>query len=130
MTSEELSGAVDAYFANHLDKSFWTGLSADVKSASIEMATGDVLNEIPGLNLDRIVSGGSAFKAIAEQAVYLARHYSDLAEGRLPTQESVESVSTSYRYLGSGNGLGHRAEAYVKAAKREHGKATASIARG
>lgn len=130
MTSEELSAAVDAYFANHLDKSFWTGLTSDVKSASIEMATGDVLNEIPGLNLDRVTSGCSAFKAIAEQAVYLARHYSDLAEGRLTAQESIESVSASYKYLGSGNGLGHRAEAYVKAAKRENWAGTTRVVRG
>jgi|GEM_PF-2113508 hypothetical protein len=129
MTREELSAAVDSYFANHLDKEYWTGLTGVVKSASIEMATGDILAEL-SIKIDHVVSGSSAFKAIAEQAVYLARHYSELSEGWLPTQESVEGVSVGYKYLGEGNGISHRAEAYIKAAKKEALKGTVRVTRG
>ena len=100
MTMQELETSVDEYFNFHLDKTFWIGLSSEKRSASVGMALSDVLAMIDGLVLDKIVSGSMVFKAIAEQAVFLARNYELLVEGKVVTSEGVEGISTGYTLIG------------------------------
>ncbi|MDD4817303.1 MAG: hypothetical protein PHI85_04975 [Victivallaceae bacterium] len=117
MTASELLTAVDAYFVTHLDAEFWGGLSVEKKTAAVTMALSDVMAEIPGKALENVTAGSLAFKAVAEQAVYLARNYENLTEGKVVTGESVEGISNSYTLIGSNAGIGFRAAAYIKRAK-------------
>ena len=120
MNKVELETAIDAYFANHLDKSYWESLSVETRSGAIAMAWADIGAMVTGLTVDKIYSADSAaVKAVAEQAVFLARNYADMTEGKIATSESVEGVSTGYSLIGSSFIIAPRAEAFIKQAKRE-----------
>lgn len=130
MTREELTTFVDEYLADHLDKSFWQGLDAEKRSASVSMALVDVLAELPGLSLDAMQVSGFAARAVAEQAVFLARNYESINEGKVVTGEGVAGISTSYTMIGDSPGLSFRAISFIKQAKRSILGGTVRISRG
>ena len=120
MNKVELESAIDAYFSNHLDKAYWESLAVDTRSACVAMAWGDIGAIVTGLTIDRIQSADSAtVKAVAEQAVFLSRHYETIADGKVATSEGVEGVSAGYTLIGSSFGISPRAEIFIKQAKRE-----------
>lgn len=130
MTGAELSAAVDRYFESHLDAGFWAGLSAAAKNGAVSMACNDVLSELPGIVLDDLSENTYAVKAIAEQAVYLARNYESLNEGKVLTSESVEGLSEGYTLVSSKVGLSFRAEAFIKRAKSAYSGGSVRVSRG
>lgn len=130
MTEGELLPAVDAYFSNHLDKGYWIALPEDTRNAACEMAVNDVLSVLPGEDFEKVGANSCALKAIAEQAVYLARNYESIADGKVLTSEGVEGISASYTLIGSTFGLSSRAQSFIKRAAREISGNTARISRG
>ena len=130
MTESELLSAVDGYFAAHLDRGYWLSLTDDTRAAACAMAANDVLSALPGADLARVKPGSSAIKAIAEQSVYLARHYDTIADGKVLTSEGVEGISASYTLIGSTFGLSSRAQTFIKRAVREETGGTAMLTRG
>lgn len=131
MNKVELKTAIDEYFSSHLDKAYWDTLSADTRSAAIAMAWGDIGAMVAGLTIDKIQSADSAaVKAVAEQAVFLTRNYSDISEGKIATSESVEGISTGYSLVGSSFLISPRAETFIKQAKREIYGNSVRISRG
>lgn len=130
MTREELTTFVDEYLADHLDKSFWQGLDAEKRSASVSMALVDVLAELPGLSLDAMPVSGFAARAVAEQAVFLARNYENINEGKVVTGEGVAGISTSYTMIGDSAGLSFRAISFIRQAKRSILGGTVRVSRG
>lgn len=118
MTSDELIASVDAYFEVHLDSAYWVGLTSDVRSAAVTMALSDILAELPWMTLDDILSGSYPAKAIAEQAVFLARNYESLIENKVVSSEGIDGISTSYSLIGNNPGMSYRASMYVKKARR------------
>ncbi|MPN00147.1 hypothetical protein SDC9_147341 [bioreactor metagenome] len=130
MTREELATHVDEYLADHLDRSFWQGLDGETRSASVSMALVDVLAELPGLSLETMTATGFAAKAIAEQAVFLARNYANINEGKVVTAEGVAGVSTTYTLIGGSPGLSFRAISFIGQAKRSILGGTVRVSRG
>lgn len=130
MTENELLSAVDGYFQNHLDSAYWGALSPETRAAACAMAANDVLSSLPGADLARVKPESSALKAIAEQAVYLARHYETIADGKVLTSEGVEGISASYTLIGSTFGLSVRAQSFISLAVREETGGTARLTRG
>ena len=130
MTGAELALAVDNYFAEHLDAVFWGGLSSASRTGAIAMACNDVLGELPGVVLDDLSETDYAVKAIAEQAVYLARNYESLNEGKVLTSESVEGLSEGYTLVSSKVGMSFRAEAFIKRAKSAYSGGSVRVSRG
>ncbi len=119
MTDLELSQYVDEYFTSHLDSSYWDGLAAGSKTGAVAMALSDVQAQINGLTLENITSGSAAAKAVAEQAVFLARNYANLTEGKVVTSQGAEGVSDSATLLkGTSIGISFRALPFIKQAKR------------
>lgn len=120
MNKVELELAIDSYFSNHLDNVYWVSLLPEKRAGAISMAFGDIGAIVTGLTIDKIPSADSAtVKAVAEQAVFLARHYETIADGKIATSESVEGVSTGYTLIGSSFAISPRAETFIKQAKRE-----------
>lgn len=137
MTCGELETAVDAYFQKHLDASFWAGLSPEQRAGALAMAVSDILGLIPGSSLDSLEPGSLLFKAIAEQAVFLARNYGTMTDGRLVSSQTIDGVSETYVQLNSSSassryaGLSFRAVAFLKALQAASGSGgTVRVARG
>jgi hypothetical protein len=130
MTESELLSAVDGYFSAHLDSGYWLSVNEDTRAAACAMAANDVLSALPGADLARVKPGSYALKAIAEQSVYLARHYETIADGKVLTSEGVEGISASYTLIGSTFGLSSRAQTFIKRAVREEMGGTARLTRG
>ena len=130
MTESELLGSVNDYLANHLDKSFWDGLDESARSSSVAMATFDILAELPGVSISCINAESFTTKAIAEQAVYLARNYENINEGKVVTSENVGGVSQGYTLIGDHPGLSFRAVAFIKRAKAAITGCSMRISRG
>ena len=117
MTAEELAAEVDGYLRNHLDATFWNGIAPESKQAAVSMALNDVLSELPGATLRKMCSGSYTFKAVAEQAIFLARNYESMTEGKVVTSESVEGLSTGYTLISDKFGIAPRAASFIKRAK-------------
>ena len=115
MTDLELLQYVDSYFARHLDSGYWSSLADDTREASVAMALSDVLAEMQVAEAN--ADNPPMLKAVAEQAVYLARNYSDLTENKIVTGEGVEGISTNYTLLNKNAGLSHRAAAFIQQAR-------------
>ena len=130
MTGAELASAVDRYFETHLDAGFWGGLASASKTGALTMACNDVLGELPGVVLDDLSETEYAVKAIAEQAVFLARNYESMNEGKVLTSESVEGLSEGYTLISSKVGLSFRAEAFIKRAKSAFFGGSVRVTRG
>ncbi len=129
MTPAELATAVDTYFTTHLDSAYWAALTAATKTSAVTMATNDVLSLVPRLeSLDDVEADSYAFKAIAEQAVFLARNYGNITEGKIVTSESVSGLSVGYTIIGNAI-VASRAEQYIKMAKRAALGSTCAISR-
>ena len=117
MTLNEFATAADKYFAEHLDNDFWHGLPEDSRKAALHMAADDVLAELSGLTFNKVSVGSYTFKAICEQAVFLARNYESMTEGKVVTSESLEGLSTGYTLISEKVGLSVRALSFIKRAK-------------
>ena len=117
MTADELSTAVDDYLAKHLDASFWAGLDSASKTAAVAMAEFDIFAELPGATLENSKVDSFTTRAIAEQAVFLARNYENINEGKIVTSENVGGVSQGYTLIGDHPGLSFRASVFLKRAK-------------
>lgn len=129
MTEAELLDAVNAYLAKHLDAEFWAGIFETEQAAAVNMALEDVLSQIPGLTLAAMKAGTFAVSAVAEQAVYLARNYENMTEGKIVTGEGLDGISNTYTLIGS-PGLSFRAAAFIKRAKSAISGGTVAIGRG
>lgn len=92
MNTEDLLTFTNLYFLTHLDKEYWTGLSLDTKTASITMAGSDICTEL-GVDVISAESLASQ-KAVAEQAVFLARNYESLTENKIIKSESLDGVGS------------------------------------
>ena len=130
MELSEISAAADRYFAVHLDASYWNSLTAENRLAAVTMAVSDICAVIPGLTINAVVDGSAAFKAIAEQAVYLSRHYDTISQGKVETSESVEGISTGYSLIGGSFGISPRAEMFIIQVKRLFCGKTLRVVRG
>lgn len=131
MNKVELELAIDSYFSNHLDNVYWVSLLPEKRAGAISMAFGDIGAIVTGLTIDKIPSADSAIvKAVAEQAVFLARHYETIADGKVTTSESIEGISTGYSLIGSFFSLSPRAETFIKQAKREITGNSVRLSRG
>lgn len=131
MNKVELETAIESYFSVHLDKDYWESLPVEKRSGAIIMAFGDICAMVTGLTIDKIKSADSAaVKAVAEQAVFLSRHYETIADGKVATSEGVEGVSAGYTLIGSSFGISPRAEIFIKQAKREITGNSVRISRG
>lgn len=99
MTQAELDILVEAAISNHLLKDYWNALADRAKSAALYMAAGDCLTYI-GWSLDTLATDtpmlGTLCDAIAEQAIFLTRHYEDGESGRIVASESAGGVSQSF----------------------------------
>lgn len=130
MTGAELMTEVNTYLASHLDASYWSSLTSSVKTGAVTMALNDVQAELSGMTLGTLKSESFAVKAIAEQAVFLARNYSDMTEGKVVTGESVEGISNSYTLISDKAGISFRAAAFIKKAKSAITGCSVHISRG
>lgn len=127
MNDTEISTAVETYFSNHLDATYWAGLSSDVKAQAVSMAKSDVAAELPAsFRFDtlpdpetetvRPSKSDFAVGAIAEQAVFLARNYSSQTNGRVVQSQTLGELSQTFKYLSDGT-LAPRAVNFIKRAK-------------
>jgi hypothetical protein len=130
MTRNELAIAADGYFSEHLDNEFWQGLPEKSRKAAVSMSADDVLAELSGLTLDKVAVGSYVFKAICEQAVFLARNYESMTEGKVVTSESLEGLSTGYTLISEKVGLSIRALSFIKRAKTLVNGGSMRIVRG
>jgi hypothetical protein len=94
------------------------------------MSADDVLAELSGLTLDKVAVGSYVFKAICEQAVFLARNYESMTEGKVVTSESLEGLSTGYTLISEKVGLSIRALSFIKRAKTLVNGGSMRIVRG
>lgn len=130
MTSDELFNHIEAYFDIHLDSTFWKSLPVESRQAAVSMALDDVLSELPGATLKKISLNSYTFKAVAEQAVFLARNYESMTEGKVVTSESVEGLSTGYTLISDKFGIGNRAASFINRAKTLTNGGSMRIMRG
>ena len=130
MTYEEFFSAVDQYFVNHLDAKFWSELPVESRHAAANMAVDDVLSELAGVTRERIIAGSYTFKAVAEQAVFLARNYESMTEGKVVTSEGLEGLSTGYTLISDKFGIAPRAASFIKRAKTLTNGGSMRIMRG
>lgn len=117
MNDSEILESLDEIFQTHLDSDFWAGLEKSKKEACAKTATMDILARAPWMTEDDIGDYPVSLYAIAEQAVWLARNYSEQTGGKIVTSESVEGLSVGYTLVGGaskwGVGIAPRAEAYL-----------------
>lgn len=130
MTLDGLFIAADGYFAEHLDSEFWQELSGKSRKAALSMAANDVLAELSAMTMDRVAIGSFTFKAICEQAVFLARNYESMTENKVVTSESLEGLSTGYTLISEKVGLSVRAVNFIKRAKALTNGGSMRIVRG
>lgn len=132
MTDAELLQAVDDYFANHLDATYWSSLTSAQKSGAVTMGKGDVFALLPATKtLDKVTDASDPIVCgIAEQAVYLTRNYEEIASGKVVTSEAVSGLSQGYTLINAGSfGMSARALAFVEQAKKAAG-GTVPLLRG
>lgn len=86
----------DAYFAEHLDSAFWSGLDEGKRRAALTMAERQIT----------AVAGSAACReAIFEQAVYVVRTHDLQSGGKVVTSQSLDGVgSQSFQYLAARSG--------------------------
>ena len=122
MTTEDLFAAVSAVVSAGMDAEYWTNQEAK-RQAAFNTATGDILARLPGVTVEDITeSSTNIIHAIAEQSVYLLRHYKEQTTGQQKVSESVDGVSMTYSNLVSTSTDGvisPRALAYLENAKKE-----------
>lgn len=133
MTEQELNTAVDTYLANHLDKTYWQGLSAENKANAKAMARNDIEAIVGEIKLDKITAttfiGKNLVAGCAEQALYLSRNYAGNTENKVTTSESVGGVSVGYTVIGDVQ-VGSRACIYINNLKRYFGTFSVRLTRG
>lgn len=121
-----LSEYATAYFNVHLDKTFWSGLSSDVKAASLAMAENDVTALLaPGVDPEC----DAARKAVCEQAVYLVRNYEQQNEGKIQTGSGVEGITENYAVIGT-PGISPRAQFFIDQTRKQNIGGSIRIGRG
>lgn len=103
----------DAFFASHLEKSYWESQDEPTRNACLTMAETDVLLR---LDLDEIdVEETGHLAAVCEQAVYLCRNRDQLNLPANLVSESIEGAgSRSYRNNSTGELFSPRAAAIIR----------------
>ena len=131
MNHEELTAEIGSYLRFHIDNGYWVGLSEETRSACVFCGFTDVSARMPGLKIENIAPGALIIGAIAEQALYLSRNYSDIAVGKVATSEGVEGISTGYTLLNSADiGFSPRAAVILEQVKREKRASGVRLVRG
>ena len=117
MTQAEVEIVIDDYFNIHLDKDYWTGLTAEVRTACVSMAVSDVCVELNITELDPL--NAPSLKAVAEQAVFLSRNYGKQKEGKVVISQTLPpGLSQSFKLLNGDNPIiAPRAKLFIKQAK-------------
>ncbi len=84
------------------------------------------------VTLDAVSPDSAVVMATGEQAVYLARNYANMTEGKVVTSESIDGISVGYTLVGTGsaNGVCFRAAQFISQAKRMFSAGTVRISRG
>lgn len=99
MTLEEFKLLAKATLEKHLLYSYWSGLAEGTQDAALTMASEDCISYL-GWNLGEVTAStlhlDTVLNAVAEQAVFLTRHYEDGEGGRIVASESAGGVSQSY----------------------------------
>ena len=99
MTQEELNALVASRISAHLLSEYWSGLAQGTKNAALSMATVDCLSYL-GWKLDELTATSPMMDmlcdALAEQSIFLTRHYEEGESGRIVASESAGGVSQSY----------------------------------
>jgi len=117
----DLFTAVSAVISQGLDADYWMEQEAKQKAA-FNTACGDIFARLPGVKPEDVsYDQTNIIYAIAEQAVYLLRHYGEQTTGQQKASESVDGLSISYSSLVSSTDgiLSPRALAYLEQAKAE-----------
>lgn len=118
MTDNELFTAVSTAISSGLDAAYWAENAAK-QTAAYNFAKNDVFARVPGLTLDTITTAieTPVVMAIAEQALFLLRHYEEQTEPTV-TAESVDGVSLTYSGTGD-NVMSPRCLAYLDQIKTD-----------
>lgn len=129
MTQAEVEIVVDDYFNVHLDKAYWTGLTAEIRAACVSMAVSDVCVELNLTELDPLNT--PSLKAVGEQAVFLSRNYNKQKEGKVVTGQSLPGgLSQSFTLMNGNNPvIAPRAKQFIKQAKAARSR-TIRLVRG
>lgn len=123
----ELRQKVDDYLTSHMDAAFWHSRSEAEKTAALTMSKNLVCAELCRAAVDDSIP--EAIYAIAEQAVYLARNYETMREGKIVTSEGVGDLSVGYTLL-AGSGWSMFAQIFLTQAKKATTPALIRIGRG
>lgn len=119
----DLFTAVSEVISGGLDAEYWTEQEAKQKAA-FNTACGDIFARLPGVKPEDVsYDQTNIIYAIAEQAVYLLRHYGEQTTGQQKASESVDGLSIAYSSLVTTNADGiisPRALAYLQAAIAEN----------
>lgn len=107
----------NAYFDYHLDKSYWSALTDDVKTALLAMSERQVAAELEISEID--TEADYQVYAACEQAVYLNRNYANQTAGKVVISQSLDGVgSQSFKLINEGNmSISPTAMIYIKQAK-------------
>lgn len=134
MTAEDFGALVRTALSRHLLKEYWDGLPEGTREAALSMASSDCLallgwsgDDLPDSAPLQVVAA-----AVAEQAVFLARHYEDNEGGKIVASESAGGVSQSFAIAKSvteGTLWSARAKGLLEAVRRMRAGAL-RIARG
>lgn len=99
MTLEEFTALAKAALEKHLSHAYWSGLAEATRDAALSMAVDDSLAFV-GWRVEEITAAAPMLHivlcAVAEQAVFLARHYEENEGGRIVASESAGGVSQSF----------------------------------
>ena len=127
MTQSEIETLVNAAMQKHVLATYWSGVDASVKSSAVSMATIDCTTYI-GWNLDDILPTyyllDTLVSAIAEQSVFILRHYEDNEGGKVVASESAGGVSQTYAVANGGADGGMwsaRAKAIMETLRKRKG---------
>lgn len=129
-TEFDLFTAVSSVIAAGLDAEYWTEQETKQRAA-FNTACGDIFARLPGVKPEDVsYDQTNIIYAIAEQAVYLLRHYREQTTGQQKASESVDGLSIAYSsFVSTANADGiisPRALAYLEAAIAENRGAKAS----
>ncbi len=115
----------DNYFATHLDKGYWAGLTDDKKTGSVTMAEVDIT---PLMVASADLENEYFIAAVCEQAVYLARNHGTINNIDRVKSESISGAgSASYRQLNQADNIAPRARMFIR---RANGSTNLRFGRG
>ena len=122
-TGFDLFTAVSTVLLAGLDADYWSE-NVTKQNAAFHTACGDIFARLSGVKPEDVTEEKTnIIYAIAEQAVYLLRHYGEQTTGQQKASESVDGLSIAYSSLVTTNADGiisPRALAYLQAAIAEN----------